>query len=99
MPVEEAAEPRHQPARRERRHHADRHFARLGAWSTPELAVDRVQAREDLGQLESPGLARVGELDAAREALKELRRKLRFERRSEERRVGKECRSRWSAYH
>src|SRR3712207_7162961 len=52
---------------------------------------DLAKAEEELGGLR-PELERLPALEAELERLEE-------DRRSEERRVGKECRSRWSPYH
>src|SRR2546430_9000370 len=47
----------------------------------------------------SPGLATGRYEEVARAVERELRARLQIRARSEERRVGKECRSRWSPYH
>src|SRR5690606_40417867 len=52
----------------------------------------RVDERHPAGLLRAPH-------SRARRASADPRRRLQLVRRSEERRVGKECRSRWAAYH
>ena len=54
VPVEELAEPRHEPARAERRNDADR-LAPARARRLPEPAVDRVQPRENVAAARRPG--------------------------------------------
>src|SRR5690348_17590894 len=69
-----------------------RHTRWTGDWSSDVCSSDLVLARveradeEQVRTLHAPAMA-----DALRGA--------RLRRRSEERRVGKECRSRWSPYH
>src|SRR5438132_12285077 len=73
-----------------------RHTRSLCDWSSDVCSSDLV---EDEGRLEGAGAwppeAAPGSVGAARTARSELNKK----HRSEERRVGKECRSRWGAYH
>src|SRR2546430_7293719 len=65
-----------------------------GAWLLEQPALDRRRAAGGLENLQQPiAPAQKRALDGLVEA------QIDVERRSEERRVGKECRSRWSPYH
>src|SRR3989441_8383155 len=65
------------------------------------LRRDRLRLRDellDLGRGAGQGIRLLGSAAHLLREFRELRRAL-IEHRSEERRVGKECRSRWSPYH
>jgi len=81
---------------------ARREYARAELeWRLLARGGDRTEVRSVLSELESEGLlsdARYARAKVARSAGSLSRARI-VDERSEERRVGKECRSRWSPYH
>ena len=72
-----------------------------GGNCTPEtMQVAEAEKKESGIKILGGGCAKCNALEAAtEEALRELGMDATIDHRSEERRVGKECRSRWSPYH
>src|SRR6478735_9817483 len=68
-------------------------------WHLRRFAAVRAASRSQRGALEAPDRPRAKGASARCRSVGNLARAARALRRSEERRVGKECRSRWSPYH
>src|SRR2546426_9293558 len=83
-----------------------RHTRLQGDWSSDVCSSDLLDGLRHLDQLVEEQRAAVGGFEQpglvahrAREGALAVAEHLGLEQRSEERRVGKECRSRWSPYH
>ena len=61
--------------------------------------IDKADGLEKLNDVRAAILGKKGELTAVLKGMKDVAPDERPKVRSEERRVGKECRSRWSPYH